>query len=69
MPIISLPGNTQQAATENYLIMGKLVDGSETTVNHLAYNIQGLRATDVLIDGVKGLDIGTGVTNIRGGII
>lgn len=68
MPIVSLPGNTQIAASENYLVMGENIDGTVNGPNYTAQNIQGLRATDVLIDGIKGLDIGTGVTNIRSGV-
>jgi len=66
LPVNSISGNTGQAS---YLAMGSLIDGSISTATHTAPGIAGLRVKDVLIDGVKGLDLGTGVTNLSGSAV
>lgn len=53
-----------KVGSATYLAMGDLIDGS-TGVNGASTEIQGLGVFDVLIDGVNGLDIGTGVTNFN----
>jgi hypothetical protein len=56
-------GNTQP---DNYLATGDLVDGEigEGTVITSA-DILGTKVYDVIIDGVNGLDLGTGITNFN----
>lgn len=68
LPISELPGNTG-SGSNNYLAMGKAIDGNPLVTNYLAPGIIGVTAKSTLIDGIKGLDIGTGVTNVREGLV
>jgi len=61
LPVNSISGNT---GPSSYLAMGSLIDGSVSTATYTAPGVAGLRVKDVLIDGIKGLDLGTGVTNL-----
>jgi len=61
LPVNNISGITGQAS---YLAMGSLIDGSVSTATYTAPGVAGLRVKDVLIDGAKGLDLGTGVTNL-----
>lgn len=47
-----------------YLAMGAKVDGNPAAANYQAPNVAGTLVRDVLIDGKKGLNLGTGVTNL-----
>ena len=56
-------GTTQN---ENYLAMGDLIDGEVGEGNTITSpEILGTTIYDVLIDGINGLDLGTGVTNFN----
>jgi len=61
LPVNNISGITGLAS---YLAMGSLIDGSVSTATYTAPGVAGLRVKDVLIDGAKGLDLGTGVTNL-----
>jgi hypothetical protein len=61
LPVNNISGTAGQS---NYLAMGSLIDGTLATAIHTAPGIAGLKVKDVLIDGSKGLDLGTGVTNL-----
>jgi len=63
----ALPINTISGVTggASYLAMGSLIDGSVSAATHTAPGIAGVKVRDVLIDGIKGLDLGTGVTNLN----
>jgi hypothetical protein len=64
LPINAIVGNTSSSSSSNYIALATKVDGNATVGNYLAPGVVGLKVRDVLIDGVKGLDLGTGVTNI-----
>ncbi|WP_189702655.1 T9SS type A sorting domain-containing protein [Subsaximicrobium wynnwilliamsii] len=52
--------------SQNYIAMADLIDGQENEGNTITSpEILGATIYDVLIDGVNGLDIGTGVTNFN----
>lgn len=63
--VTSISGNTSGSSL--FLSVGKAVDGdvSQALFNHPA--IADLRVADVLNDGLRGLDIGTGITNLPAG--
>ncbi|HEX9980192.1 MAG TPA: T9SS sorting signal type C domain-containing protein [Flavobacterium sp.] len=69
LPINAITGNTSAAASSNYIALGTKVDGDAATANYLAPTVSGLKIRDVLIDGIKGLDLGTGVTNISSSMV
>ena len=48
---------------DNFIIYGDKIDGNPNGPNYLA--AAGVHVRDVLMDGIKGLDLGTGVTNIN----
>lgn len=54
---------TTSSGSDNYILYGSNIDGTLTSAN-LA-NAANVRVKDVLMDGIKGLDLGTGVTNIN----
>jgi len=64
----ALPIKTIQGAVPstgpNLIVLGSRIDGSATTQVPTAPNVAGLSVRDVLIDGTRGLNIGTGVTNL-----
>ncbi|WP_162927078.1 beta strand repeat-containing protein [Flavobacterium psychrotrophum] len=62
IPVNNIAGNNPGAQV--YLVLGSLIDGSATQQIHTAPSVQGLSARDVLIDGVRGLGLGTGITNL-----
>lgn len=66
LPLAVLPGNTSGAS--NFLIVGNAIDGNPAATVFNAPSVVNLKATDVLTDGIKGLDLGTGVTNISANI-
>lgn len=65
MPLATMPGSTG-TGSNYYIILGKSVDGSPTSALLSAVNTLTTKA--VLTDGINGLDIGTGVTNVNAGI-
>ncbi|MFL9843231.1 immunoglobulin domain-containing protein [Flavobacterium rhizosphaerae] len=64
LPINNLEGSiAANASNPTLLVMASKIDGSATSTV-LSSNIAGRTIRDVLIDGFRGLDIGTGVTNV-----
>lgn len=61
--IDNLPGSTPGGDTSNFLVFGKAVDGNTSDAVPTSPAIAGKRIKDVLSDGIKGLNIGTGITN------
>jgi len=59
---IDIVGSTSTGA-DNYILYGANIDGTLAAAS-LA-NAANVRVKDVLMDGIKGLDLGTGVTNIN----
>lgn len=63
-----ITGNTGGASASNFIALGAIIDGSSTA----AFNspaVAGLTVRDVLIDGINGLDLGTGVTNVTSSMV
>ncbi len=65
LPISAIQGTTSTSASSNYLTMATKMDGNAAAANYQAASIANLTARDVLIDGIKGLGLGSGVTNIN----
>lgn len=59
---IDILGSTSTAG-DNYILYGANIDGTLTQA--LLPNASSVRVKDVLMDGIKGLDLGTGVTNVN----
>lgn len=55
-------------STSNYIALGSQVDG-HSNANYLSPAVAGLTVRDVLIDGINGLDLGTGVTNVTSSMV
>lgn len=66
LPINNIAGNAgpSNSGDPNLIVLAKNIDGSSTTSVPTAASVQGLTVRDVLIDGIRGLDLGTGVTNL-----
>lgn len=64
LPLNEIIGNTVTSGSSTYIQLGSLVDGDAANAVFTAPTVAGLKIRDVLIDGIKGLDIGTGATNI-----
>jgi len=66
LPINNILGTTPATSTSdpNLIILGSKVDGSTTGRVHTAPSVAGLTVRNVLIDGIRGLNIGSGVTNL-----
>jgi len=65
LPINNIAGNVGSGNSDpNLIILGKQIDGSANAAVPTATNVRGLTVRDVLIDGIRGLDLGTGVTNL-----
>ena len=62
-----ITGNTG-VNSSNFIALGSKVDGS-TVANYLSPAVAGLTVRDVLIDGINGLDLGTGVTNVTSSMV
>lgn len=63
-----ITGNTGGSSASNFIALGAIIDGSSTA----AFNspaVAGLTVRDVLIDGINGLDLGTGVTNVTSSMV
>ena len=67
LPINAISGNTTGNA--NYLALGTKIDGDANASNYLSPSVSPLKVKDVLTDGLKGLDLGTGVTNISSSML
>lgn len=65
LPVAGITGVT--ASTNTYLALSKKADGSANVANTPA--VSGYSIMSVLSDGVKGLDLGTGVTNLPGSAV
>ena len=64
LPVASIAGNTPSGSSaSNYFAMATRMDGSASAMNPTAPEVAGRTAQDVLIDGIKGLGLGTGITN------
>lgn len=61
LPVAGITGGTGNS-TSTYLALGKKVDGSATVGNTPA--VAAFSVKTVLSDGIKGLDLGTGITNL-----
>ncbi|MBF0695534.1 MAG: T9SS type A sorting domain-containing protein [Flavobacterium sp.] len=66
-PITTLPGST--GTNNDYIALGKAVDGNPNATVYNSAAVAGLTVKDVLIDGIRGLDIGTGVTNLKSSMV
>jgi len=64
LPIAGLTGSLANNTTATLLAMASLKDGNPTQGISTHPNISGKTIRNVLIDGVRGLDLGTGVTNL-----
>jgi len=53
------------AGNSNLIVLGSMVDGNATSGIFTSPAVAGLTVRDVLIDGINGLDLGTGVTNLN----
>jgi len=62
---VELQGTTFGAP--NLIVAGSKVDGNSTTAIYTHNNIKDLTMQSVVIDGIKGLDLGTGYTNLPTG--
>jgi len=64
LPLNEIVGNTVTSGSSTFLSLGSLIDGKTDGGDITSLAVAGLKIRDVLVDGIKGLDIGTGVTNI-----
>ncbi|MGV3461496.1 MAG: immunoglobulin domain-containing protein [Flavobacterium sp.] len=65
LPVNSISGTTPSSSSaSNFFAFASKMDGSATSGLATAPEIAGRKAKDVLIDGVKGLGIGSGLTNM-----
>lgn len=68
IPINNIGGTTPTAANAAgsaiYLVLGGKIDGTLSATVPTAPTVTGLTARDVLIDGTRGLGLGTGITNL-----
>jgi hypothetical protein len=62
---VELQGTTKGG--DNLIVAGSKVDGNSTTAISTHVNIKDLTMQSVVIDGIKGLDLGTGYTNLPTG--
>lgn len=63
-PLNEITGNTVSSGSSTFLSMGSMIDNDPDNAVYTSPAIANLKIRDVLVDGIKGLDIGTGVTNI-----
>lgn len=65
LPVKNLTGLVPSGATNpNLIALASKIDGNPNTQVPTAPAVAGLSVRDVLIDGIRGLDLGTGVTNL-----
>jgi len=63
LPINNLSGIVPPTGP-NLIVLASKIDGNATTQVATAPGVAGTTIRDVLIDGIRGLDLGTGVTNL-----
>ncbi|MCU0404340.1 MAG: hypothetical protein MUE99_07305, partial [Chitinophagaceae bacterium] len=64
VPFVGLPGSLSSNTSNTLLAMASLKDGNPLQGVATHPNINGKTIRDVLTDGIRGLDLGTGVTNL-----
>ena len=66
LPVSNIQGTVPalNSANPNLIVLGSMVDGSSTRAVATAPSVVGLSVRDVLIDGIRGLNLGSGVTNL-----
>jgi hypothetical protein len=66
LPINNIAGNAgpSNSGDPNLIVLASTIDGSSTAQVPTAPSVASLTVRDVLIDGIRGLDLGTGVTNL-----
>lgn len=64
LPLNEIVGNTVSNGSSTFIQLGSIVDGDPNAAVVTSPAVAGLKIRDVLVDGIKGLDIGTGVTNV-----
>lgn len=65
LPIKDVQGTVPSASTNpNLIVLASKIDGNANTQVPTAPGVAGLSVRDVLIDGIRGLNLGTGVTNL-----
>lgn len=66
LPIKDISGNVPPSTSgdPNLIVLASRVDGNPNIAVPTAPTVKGLSVRDVLIDGIRGLNIGTGVTNL-----
>jgi len=65
LPINNIMGSTNAAGGgTNAIVLAKNIDGSSTRAVATSPSVRNLNVRDVLIDGIRGLDLGTGITNL-----
>jgi len=64
IPVAGLLGSLVGNTTSTLLAMASLKDGNPTQGVSTHPNINGKTIRDIMIDGIRGLDLGTGVTNL-----
>ncbi|MXN92535.1 hypothetical protein GR160_14995 [Flavobacterium sp. Sd200] len=65
LPVNNISGTVPSATDNpNLIVLGSMVDGSSTRGVPTAPSVAGLSVRDVLIDGIRGLNLGSGVTNL-----
>ena len=69
---VTLTGNTNTSVTDNggnpqYIIASSKIDGNQSSAVYTNVNIKDLTPQSVLTDGLKGLGLGTGYTNLKTG--
>ncbi len=66
LPVKNISGTVPALTSTNpcLIVLGNKTDGSSTTAVPTAPSVAGLSPRDVLIDGIRGMGIGSGVTNL-----
>lgn len=65
LPIRNIDGNVPSSSSDpNLIVLASRVDGDANAAVPTAPTVAGLSVRDVLIDGIRGLNLGTGVTNL-----
>ncbi len=66
LPIKDIAGTVPSSSSSdpNLIVLASRVDGNPNIAVPTAPTVKGLSVRDVLIDGIRGLNIGTGVTNL-----
>lgn len=66
LPIRDIAGNVpaSNSSDPNLIVLASRIDGNPNIAVPTAPTVKGLSVRDVLIDGIRGLNLGTGVTNL-----